>query len=69
MNNEQWEWSCCKCGKPGPYSGSDYKYPKGWRFSIVHGLVCSKCAKVHKIKTSDVEKEVKKAYEKSWELL
>lgn len=68
-----WEWSCRKCGKLGPYSGSDYKYPRGWRFSLVHGLVCSYCAKKYNIRTSDIEKEAptikKKVVKKSWEVL
>jgi len=57
MDDERWVWCCSKCGREGPYSGSDSKYPRGWKFNLTHGLVCSKCAKHYKIKTSDVEKE------------
>lgn len=55
--SEDWSWSCSKCDKLGPYTDSDFKYPKGWRFNLTHGLVCSKCAKRYNIKTSDVEFE------------
>lgn len=56
-------WSCTKCGKSGPYFGDNYSYPRGWRFNLSHGLVCSQCAKKLNIKTSDVEKEVIKKVE------
>lgn len=69
MTSDKWEWCCSKCGKDGPYKGSDYVYPKGWRFSLVHGLVCSKCAKKYNIKTSDVEDEKETKVKESWELL
>lgn len=80
--SEIWSWSCAKCGKDGPYSGSDYKYPRGWRFNLTHGLVCSSCAKKYKVNTSDIEREQdrcsvkakklevdKNKKAKSWELL
>jgi len=55
---EPWSWCCTKCGRSGPYSGSDRKYPRGWKFNLTHGLVCPSCARTLNIKTSDVEKEV-----------
>ena len=67
--SEKWSWCCSKCDKSGPYKGSDCKYPRGWRFNLTQGLVCDRCAKKFNIKTSDVEKEVEKAYKKSWESL
>ena len=51
-------WSCKKCEKEGPYYGDDFKYPSGWKFSLVVGLVCPSCAKKYNIKISDVEQEI-----------
>ena len=71
MNNEIWCWCCRECGKDGPYSTGEAQYPKGWRFNLSHGLVCSNCAKKLNIKTSDFEKEVVDIKEEkpTWEAL
>lgn len=61
-------WCCTQCGREGPYSSSD-KYPRGWRFSLVHGLVCRDCAKKYKIKKSDEDIEKETHITESWELL
>ena len=53
----EWSWSCTKCQNEGPYEKDDYNYPKGWKFNLVHGLICPICAKKFGIKTSDIEKE------------
>ena len=56
---DQWAWSCRYCGEMGPWSTKyNLAHPKGWVFNLEKGLVCKKCAKLHKIKsTEDIEKE------------
>ena len=70
MNREEEAWVCRQCGIEGPYAFNPPR-PRGWKFTLRDGLVCSKCARLLGIKKSDEveQKQNKKENENNWNIL